>query len=486
MPLLDWSGMPIHEAIKADWSTPEILIEGSLNCGKTTVALDKEVDALLRWPGIPILLFRWTDDALNTKLRPAFETVLNIREIPFTWNANIKQYSFENGSVVHAFGLKAVSAIERFNKIRGLGVARILGDQVEEMERAVAAELRGRLRPDLLATVRGTRFPFQLTFIDNPSDDGFWLSREFPTDNHVKGRKLYSLSVFDNPRLPRESVESLLRQYPEGHPKYLTMVAGRRGLNITGDAIYEDLYSRKDHRRELTIRTGAPFLEGFHYGTHNPVWVVAQRSYHGGLMLHGGIIGRRLSLEDFLPIVQERRAEWFPDAKFHTATAPMGETVGTSFARSTMKDILRDTLGQSPRWREAANAPDVQLTMIEYIYSLLRRRTLAREEAFGIEANPERWLEASIEDGVKPQPFMAFALEGGYVWSDHMVSVSNKAIRQPKNDDWYFNAMRCLENIVLNFCVNQNTDQESDEMKYHTPQPEGLDRALTSPNAWLY
>jgi len=142
---LDWTDMPIHEAIKADWKTPEILIEGSLGCAKTTVFLDKEIDALLKWPGIPILLFRWSQDAVDTKLRPAFEELLSIREVKSTWDEKKKRYVLDNGSMAYLFGLKSVSAIEQYNKIRGLGVSRIGGDQVEEAAQQVAAELRGRL-----------------------------------------------------------------------------------------------------------------------------------------------------------------------------------------------------------------------------------------------------------------------------------------------------------------------------------------------------
>src|SRR5882672_5420707 len=149
--------MPIHEAIKADWKTPEILIEGSLGCAKTTVFLDKEIDALLKWPGIPILLFRWSQDAVDTKLRPAFEELLSIREVKSTWDEKKKRYVLDNGSMAYLFGLKSVSAIEQYNKIRGLGVSRIGGDQVEEAAQQVAAELRGRLRPDLTATMLGKR-----------------------------------------------------------------------------------------------------------------------------------------------------------------------------------------------------------------------------------------------------------------------------------------------------------------------------------------
>ncbi len=49
MPELDWEGMPIHQAFKSDWRTPEILLEGSLGCAKTTLFIDKEIDALLKW-----------------------------------------------------------------------------------------------------------------------------------------------------------------------------------------------------------------------------------------------------------------------------------------------------------------------------------------------------------------------------------------------------------------------------------------------------
>src|ERR1700739_535849 len=95
---LNWSGMPIHQRIKSDWSSPEILIEGSLGCGKSTLGLDKEIDAALKGPVIPILLARWTEEAVSTKLRKAFEELLYIRGITADFDAKSKAYRFENGS----------------------------------------------------------------------------------------------------------------------------------------------------------------------------------------------------------------------------------------------------------------------------------------------------------------------------------------------------------------------------------------------------
>jgi hypothetical protein len=291
MPELDWTGMEIHLAIKRDVKMPERLIEGSLGCAKTTLGLDCEIDALIKHPGIPVLLFRWTEDAVTTKLRVAFEELCHIRGIEHSWDSKEKRYTLPNGSTAYAFGLKANSLVEEFNKIRGIGVSRIFGDQVEEVRPSVAAELRGRLRPNLAATLRNERYPMQLTFVANPSDYEFWLSKEFPESNSIKGRKMYSISIFDNKHLPQESIDSMLRQYAPDHPKYLTLVMGRRGPNVTGVPVYEGLYDKSLHWRPMAYDPRTPILESFEFGKHTPTWVCAQALRSGGLAIIGGMIG---------------------------------------------------------------------------------------------------------------------------------------------------------------------------------------------------
>lgn len=480
---LDWEAMPIHQAIKSDWKTPELLIEGSLNCAKTTVALDKEIDAVLRWPGIPILLFRWTDDAVSTKLRPALEAILAIRGITAEWDAKQKRYTFANGSMIYAFGLKSVSAIERFNKIRGLGVHRILGDQVEEMDRGVAAELRGRLRPDLTATVRGVSFPFQLTFVANPSDNDFWLSKEFPLDNRIKGRKVYSLSLNDNPKLPRESVESLLRTYAPDHPKHLTMILGRRGPNIDGDPIYEGIYRKDLHWRQTSIGP-TPLLEGYEFGKHNPVWVVAQQIYTGGLQIHAGIIGEQMMLHDFLPVVSQYRQEWGLTAvPTKSCSSPMGGSQARSQPRHTALDIMRREKIKVV-WTDSGNGADVRGAMIENIATYLRQRNAKGEECFAVNNDPSRFLIVSAGDPTRQSPFIHHALEAGYVWDKHYVSVSNKELRQPYEDDKFANVMHAIENIELNFCAGRPTKEQADAREVEKRQS-GAALGPSGPNSWM-
>ncbi len=457
MPDLDWTGMPIHLAIKHD-VTSEVLIEGSLGCGKTTLGLDREIDALMKWPGIPILLFRWTEDACSTKLRPAFEELLAIRGITADWDAKQKAYTFANGSRAYMFGLKAVSAVEIFNKIRGLGVARIFGDQIEEMNPQVAGELRGRLRPDLTATMSGKRFPFQLTFVANPSDSDFWLSKEFPEDGHIKGRKLYSLSIFDNRHLPKETIESLVRAYPEDHPQFRPLVLGQRAPNVYGVPVFEGLYRKDLHWRPTAFRHDLPILESFHLGKHNPTFVCAQALYAGGLAVQGGVLALGMVLEDFVPIVDAYRRAWYPPSvPVKSCVAPQGEKTQQTTGRFTGNDVFREKAGIKVQWQDTGNAPDVRLAMIENLSSYLRRRNARGEESFAINTDPTRFLIVSQADGVRESPIVHHAFEGGAVWDAHFVSVSHKELRHIREDDKFANVLNCLSNIELNFCAGQRT-----------------------------
>ncbi len=457
----------VHAEFLADES-PEIDLEGSLSCGKTTVALWKELEYLRRFPGIWTLMSRWVEDQVKTLLRPAFEQLANIHGSTYKWVEKYNYYEMGNGSRAYMFGLKTISSEpeQRYGKIRGLAVSRIYIDQAEQLPADIAGELRLRLRPDIEARLRGVEYPRQLTFSPNPTNFDHWLAKQFPETNKIKGRKYYSLSLFDNAHnLPSTMIDGALTMYPPEHPKHQTVILGRRGLNVVGDAIYDNLFDRNLHIKETPWSAESPLIEAFELGKHNPVWVVGQRTTQGALRLLGGILGERLMLEDFIPIVKQYRAEWFPEPVgrklvWKTCTSPMGEHEETMRQdRFTLISLLREAKFR-PVWRDTANAHDVQLGMIEHVGALLRRRISAREEAIGINADTSHWLSAAPDGTIKERPFAAFAFEGGYVWDAHDVSVSNKALRQPFVDDEYSTFMRCVENLVLNFCAGQKSEDE--------------------------
>lgn len=442
-------------------ATPEILVEGSLSSGKTTVAVWKELEAAKKYPGIWILITRWTDDAVKTLLKPAVEQLARIHGTDLAWNNSENYYLCPNGSRIFAFGLKTQSSdpMQKYSKIRGLPVSRILLDQAEQAPKDLAGELRFRLRPDIEARLKGILYPTQLTFLANPVNDTHFLAMEFPISNKHKGRKLYSLSLLDNAHvLPETMVQSLLTDFPPEHPLHQTKILGQRGLTVIGDAVYDNLFDRTVHIKPVHPQS-ATWLEAFDIGKHTPVWVLAQRTTRGGMMFYGGLLSKGLSLDDFLSAVKRYRSEWCGQLPVKTCTAPPGEMGLKSGARFTLLNLLRQQ-GFAPRFKDSGNSPDVQLALIEEISARLRRRVGPKEEAIIINADTAKWLQMTPDGAIGEKPFLAFAFEGGYTWSEHTVSVANTELRQPREDDEYSNAMRCVENLILNFCVGQKTDEE--------------------------
>lgn len=487
----------VHAEIIAD-TTLERDVEGALSSGKTICAMFCELNALRDEPGIWILMARWTGDATDTLLRPQFEQVARLHGSGgWEWDDKKKFYEWPNGSRAFSFGLKTQSQDpeERYGKIRGLPVSRIYVSQAEQIPEDIASELRSRMRPDIEAQARGDRYRRQLTFDANPVDDdtgpsGHWLARQFPVDNHIKGRKYFRVSLYANAHnLPADFIAQQEATYPPEHPKFKTMILGERGLAVTGDPIFETLFVHKTHVRALRADDGQALLEAFEVGKHNPCWMLAQRTSAGALRCLGGILAQGLVIEDFLPLVQQYRAEWYPNlppGSLRSCIAPMGESNrDTSQVRMTLIQTLRQARVRV-QWRDNANAPDVQLAMIEYLAGLLRRRTATSEECFGINADPNRWLTAS-RDGVKPLPFLAYAFEGGYTWSKNFVSVSHKQLRQPTEDDKYANAMHCAENIALNFCAGVPTEDDRERQRQRARQDGdgGPSVQSSGPNSWM-
>ncbi len=96
---------------------------------------------------------------------------------------------------------------------------------------------------------------------------------------------------------------------------------------------------------------------------------------------------------------------------------------------------------------------------------------------------PERFKMASMTV-VKHSNLFVDSLEGSYVWDENLVSVANKKLRQPKNDEWVEGPMRCLENIVSNFCALQITDEEKARREAEQRQ-QRAQRPASHPQAWM-
>lgn len=457
----------IHEDILND-VTPELAIVGGRGSGKSTVCVTKEIRISKSSPGIIEFMFRFSQKDTETKLIPFYKEMLDHENEFPTWNDKENCFVFANGSMTYLFGLQTTSAAQRYEKIRGLKAARLYGDQSEAVPSDVGLELR--------ASLRQQGFAHQLTFGANPPPESHWIARQFPVgvQHRYKNRKLYQLRIYDNPHIPAETLREMELAYPPEHPNYRTLMLGQYGMSVTGEPIYGQTFKRAQHVRPIGYNDKGLLLEAFDFGKLNPCWIVAQRPYSGGLHFLGGIIGQELYLVDFLPIVQEYRSLWFPALKREQVKTCCTLSASRQTGNLVMGVQELKAAGFSPVWTEGGNSPDTVLALIERQANYMRRRGADGAELFGVNNAEDRWLKVSRE-GVDPSPFMAYAYEGGYAWSEKTVSVGRNEVKQPQSDEWFEFCMRCAEAIELNFGRGATqeqrdiSDRQSSKSKTYTP-----------------
>lgn len=480
-----WRGV-VAEFMQDD--TRLIDFEGAFRVGKTTAALWKVFNSCLEHPGINWLICRYSDGDTQTKLKPQWRSICRTAGVPVSWDSTEMCDVFPEvdgkASRVFIFGLKAQDQVARYGKLRGLTLAGIYNDQTEELPKDVFQEMMGRLSQ--------SGYPHQLLLTPNPPEESHWLAMEFPEDNHIKGRKYYSAPIFANAHnLPPDTIPGLVSAYPPAHPKHRSAVLGKRGLNVIGEPVYggdpekgrPPMFERPLHVRELSFNRELPLCESIDFGKHNPCVVWAQYSPWGQMLLLGGLMGQNMFLEDFAPLVLQYRSQWFPNVvEVRTCCDPAGAHDNSQGVRNNGIKVLQDH-GIHPTYKPNSNAPDVRLAMIERIAGYMRRRT-PRGEAFGLEANPQRWLQVSL-DLIRYWPFLADGFEAGYVWDEHVISVSGKPLRRPKKDGLYEHGQNCVEYLELNFGGAQPT-QEQVERSVRAHEREKLRRAQrdTDPFRW--
>lgn len=432
-----WRG-PIAQFMRDE--TPEIDLEGALSSGKTTACCWKVFNSLHGMPGIHWWLGRYGDGETQTKVRPAFEAVCHLAGSVPSWNAKELSYDFVNGSKAYCYGLKSPDMLSRYSKMRGMGVGGIYNDQTEELPEDFSLELRLRLRQP--------EFPHQLIFSPNPPNVTHWLAQQFPTSNTIPGRRHYAISIHDNAHnLPKELLEAALRAYPPDHAKHRSVILGLRGMNVTGEPVYKGAFVRALHEVRVDYDPRLALEMSLDFGKHHPCVIFRQVSPLGQARYLGGILGQNLYLDDFLELVLQLRAQWFPNpVAIKECCDPAGASnpVGVD-----MGQILR-LKGLRAVYQQDSNSPAARLSAIERIAAQMRRRSADRQEAFVINAEPERWLTVS-EHGTTLDRFLADGFEAGYVWDEHMVSVGNKQVRKPKKDGWYEHGQNCAEYLELNF-----------------------------------
>jgi len=419
----------------------EVDVEGAIRAGKTTVCLWKEHEAARKYHGIPIMLARWTDDAVHGLIAPLWVKICNEAGDAQTWNSKESCFDWPNGSRIYIRGLKSQDQTLRYSKFRGLTLARIYIDQAEELPRDIYLECAGRLS--------APGFPHQITISPQAIEETHWIAQEFPSDSVDPNRSYFPLSVYDNAHnLDASVIPALERLYPPSHPKHRTLIQGIRGMNVTGDPVYAGAFVRQLHEVEAEYDARLPLDMALDFGKHHPCVLFRQTSALGQVRFLGGILGQQLYLDDFVGILLKYRHEWFPNAvEIRECCDPAGAADTSHGTEGAVKTLL--THGIHARSQPDSNSPAVRLAIVERMAGMMRKRTANRQEALVVSSG-DRWLRISAQSTLVDR-FLADGFEAGYVWDEHMVSVNNKQVRKPKKDGWYEHGQNCAEYLELNF-----------------------------------
>lgn len=435
-----WVGK--HADALLDTTTREVDIEGAVRAGKTTVCLWRELNACIKCPGIHILLARWTDSGVYGLLVPLWVRICEQAGVKLKWHADEEYYELTNGSHAYVRGLKSQDQTLRYSKFRGLTLARVYVDQAEEIPHDIYLELAARLSQP--------GFPHQITISPQSVDVNHWIAREFPPDNPDPAHRRYiPLSVHDNSHnLSPEVIPNLVRLYPPEHPQHRTLILGLRGMNVVGEPVYKGAFVRAIHEGPAEYDATLPLEMALDFGKHHPCAVFRQRSPVGQVRFLAGILGQNLYLDDFIGIVLNYRAQWFPSPIEILECCDPAGAADTSHGTAGAVKLLRDK-GIRPRFVPDSNSPAVRLSVVERIAALMRKRAADRHEAL-IVSHSDRWLRVS-EQATVVDRFLADGFEAGYVWDAHLVSVGSKQVRKPKKDGWYEHGQNCAEYLELNF-----------------------------------
>jgi hypothetical protein len=408
--------------------------EGGVRSGKTTTAIWALITLAIEYPGIKMLLARWTGDALQMQLKPKFYEECP-PEILGKWHAKEERQDFTNGSMVYIRSLKSADDAARFSKFTGLTLGVIMVDQPEELPDDIMHALKGRLSQP--------GYPQMMLFTPNPPGPNHWLCKEFPEDNSIEGHFYLCTSLYDNRGIIGDDyIRELEREYPLGHAMRRRMIDGRRGLSIEGEPVYKAVFTRDFHVREVDFFPDYPLLESWDFGHRHPAV-----SWHQILPWgHWNVLGEYLGTEQFIdqtvPEVAALRAQLFPGLTSLQVCCDPAGAQGQG-ARHTCVEVLNDHLrqvygpGQGARYLTNSNRPEQRAWAIQQISSHMTR--LVRGRAALI-VHPRC---DTIIDG----------FEAGYIFNDR-VTLTNSRLpnyRPPKKDGYYDHHQNTIEYVALNF-----------------------------------
>ena len=439
---------PPEKTIRRKWNRPQsaflkaiqeriaryIDLEGGVRSGKTTALIWALITLAHEYPGIKMLLSRWTGDALEMQLKPKFYEECP-PELLGKWDGKQECQYFQNGSMLYIRPLKSSDDAARFSKFTGLTLAVVAVDQVEEVPKDIYIALKGRLSQG--------GFPQFMLVSPNPPGPNHWLVDEYPEENNIPGHLYLKISLYDNREfIGDDYIRELERDYPPRHPMRRRMIEGLRGLSIEGEAVYGSVFRRDMHVREIEFLPDYPLFESWDFGHRHPAVSWHQLTPWGHWNILGEYMGSNEFIDQTVPHVAALRSQLFPGALVLRVCCDPAGAQGQGVRHTSVEVLnahLRDVYGPEigAQYKTNSNRPEQRGWAIQQVSSYLTRLLQGRPALI---VHPRC---TTLVDG----------FEAGYIYDDRAVLAGSRLpnYRRPKKDGYYDHLQNTVEYFMLNF-----------------------------------
>ena len=223
--------------------------------------------------------------------------------------------------------------------------------------------------------------------------------------------------------------------YQAGTSEYRRFVIGERGIATGGDPVFGAYFDAARHVHDVAFNPVVPLCESLDFETRHPCVTWAQFAA-GEMIVLGGVMGENMALEEFLPIVEDYRAPWFPglDRSLLRQTCDPAGAIKNPHGSDTGLQILQ-AFGVNPTVRKDANHPPVKDAAMQKVVGYLLRRQPDGAPCFVL--NP-RFVLVSRK-GRRHQPVLQKAFEGGWTYDlkRNYIGTAYPHLRPTAKDGFY-------------------------------------------------
>lgn len=277
MPTIDfnYAPIPVHASFHESRAAERFLF-GAFGSGKTWAGVAEAIAWCLEVPGIRGLIVRKTVPALRDSTEKEFFTLLphelyaagDLRRA----SGHAESFVFPNGSEV------LFRAVDDWQKLRSMNLGFVFYDEADEFTEEEYNGIKSRLRqkePTAQAKALGITEVTKrgIWAACNPAGHNWLWRKAVNPDTREPQIDYFKSTSFDNPYLPPEFIEDLLR-YPKQWIKRYVLCQ----FDDFAGQIYEE-WNWDEHviKDELKINPNNVFWQAFDPGTRDPnagLWVV--------------------------------------------------------------------------------------------------------------------------------------------------------------------------------------------------------------------